>query len=118
MPEDIEPRDAPAGITSPELSGKCSTAAPVIPVTFFAAPSVYCKKPERGATFLSEKPIMLMTTESRGPAGRGVSNIFDSFNNPDFVAVCVVAIIGLLMTILMAQIFPLDKAIDLLLMSG
>jgi hypothetical protein len=61
---------------------------------------------------------MLMKTEPRGPSRRGVSDIFDSFNNPDFVAVCVFAIIGLLMTFLMAQIFPLDKAIDLILLSG
>jgi hypothetical protein len=60
-----------------------------------------------------------VATEPRRPSRRGVFNIFDSFNNPDFVAVCVVAIIGLLMTILMAQIFPLDdKAIDLLLLSN
>ena len=43
---------------------------------------------------------------------------FDSLKNPDFVAVCVFAIIGLLMTILMARIFPLDKAVDLLLLSS
>jgi hypothetical protein len=59
---------------------------------------------------------MLMATEPRGPSRRGVSNIFDSFN-ADFVAVCVFAIIGLLMTIVMAQIFPLDKAVDLLLLA-
>jgi hypothetical protein len=33
--------------------------------------------------------------------------------DPDFVAVCAFAIIGLLITILMAQIFPIDRTIDL-----
>jgi hypothetical protein len=60
---------------------------------------------------------VLMATElPRRPYRRFVSNIFYSLKNPDFVAVCVFAIIGLLLTIFMAQIFPLDKAIDLLLL--
>jgi hypothetical protein len=62
---------------------------------------------------------MLMATESPRRPSRGVAwNLFDSLKNPDFVAVCVFAIIGLLMTILMARIFPLDKAVDLLLLSN
>jgi hypothetical protein len=61
---------------------------------------------------------MLMKTElPRRPSRRFVSNISYSLKNPDFVAVCVFAFIGLLLTILMALIFPLDRAIDLLLLS-
>jgi hypothetical protein len=62
---------------------------------------------------------MLMATEPpHRPSGRVVSNIFFSLKNTDFVAVCAFAIIGLLITILTAQIFPLDRTIDLLLLSG
>jgi hypothetical protein len=61
---------------------------------------------------------MLMVTElPRRPSRRFVSNTFYSLKNPDFIAVCVFAIIGLLLTILMALIFPLDRAIELLLLS-
>ena len=70
---------------------------------------------ERHKSKDAEKAV---ATEPRRPSRRGVSNIFDSFNSPDFVAVCVFAIIGLLVTFLMAQIFPLDRAIDLLLLSN
>jgi hypothetical protein len=59
-----------------------------------------------------------VATEPRRPSRWGTSNIFDLFNSRDFVAVCVFAIIGLLITILMAQIFPLDKTIDLLLLAN
>ncbi len=61
---------------------------------------------------------MLMVTElPRRPSSRVMSKPFYSLKNPDFVAVCAFAIIGLLITILIAQIFPLDNAIDLLVLS-
>lgn len=61
---------------------------------------------------------MLMATEVPRRPSRGFSDkIFDLFANPDLVAVSTFAIIGLLITILLACIFPLDKAIDLLLLS-
>jgi hypothetical protein len=62
---------------------------------------------------------MLMVTElPRRPSRRVISKISYSLKDPDFVAVCAFAIIGLLITFLMAQIFPPDKAIDLLLLAN
>jgi hypothetical protein len=43
--------------------------------------------------------------------------IFEWLKNPDVVAVCAFALSGLLITIVLARIFPLDKAIDLLLLA-
>ena len=61
---------------------------------------------------------MLMATElPRRPSRRIRYEIFESFNNPDLIAVCAFAFGGLLITIVLARIFPLDKAIDLLLLA-
>jgi hypothetical protein len=59
---------------------------------------------------------MLMATE-RPRRRRFVPDIFYSLRDPDLIAVCIFAISGLLITLLLALIFPLDKAIDLLLLA-
>jgi hypothetical protein len=62
---------------------------------------------------------MLMATElPRRPSRRVVYEIFETLNNPDFVAALVFAIVGLLITFWLARIFPLDNASNVLLLSG
>jgi hypothetical protein len=61
---------------------------------------------------------MLMATElPRRPSRRIHDEIFGWLQNPDLVAVSAFSFAGLLITIVLAQIFPLDKAIDLLLLA-
>jgi hypothetical protein len=61
---------------------------------------------------------MLMATElPRRPSRRIRYETFGWLHNPDLVAVCAFAFVGLLITIVLARIFPLDKAIDLLLLA-
>jgi hypothetical protein len=61
---------------------------------------------------------MLMATELPRRPSRGIRfEIFEWLKNPDVVAVCAFAFSGLLITIVLARIFPLEKAIDLLLLA-
>jgi hypothetical protein len=57
---------------------------------------------------------MLMVTEPR----KAIPSISNALRDPDVVAVCGFAVIGLLLTIAIARVFPLDKAVDLIMLFG
>ena len=60
---------------------------------------------------------MLMATEpSRKIPRRIVPNILDPLWDPDLIAVCAFSAIGLLITIVLARVFPPDKAVDVLML--
>ena len=60
---------------------------------------------------------MLMATEpSRKIPRTNVPNILDPLRDPDLIAVCAFSAIGLLITIVLARVFPPDKAVDVLML--
>ncbi len=43
-----------------------------------------------------------------------VSPVFDALTNPDLLAVCAIAAIGLLLTVVVARLFPIGDVVNLI----